>query len=129
MSKSLITAAVAGLLALTASAGAQTYPDRPITMIIPFAAGGNLREWQRGAPKSDTLYVRDRTEQWYRITLSGPCRFDRALDTLSYTTDPAGTFDRFSRLRVASYPQQSCGVKSIVTSLPPKGHQGRRPHA
>src|ERR1051325_11557139 len=29
-----------GLLALTASAGAQTYPTRPVTMVIPFAAGG-----------------------------------------------------------------------------------------
>ena len=29
-----------GLLALTGMAGAQNYPTRPITMIIPFAAGG-----------------------------------------------------------------------------------------
>ena len=35
-----ITGVLAGLLALTASAGAQTYPTRPVTMVIPFAAGG-----------------------------------------------------------------------------------------
>ena len=31
---------MAGLVGLTASAGAQNYPTRPITMVIPFAAGG-----------------------------------------------------------------------------------------
>ena len=33
-------AALAALLAMGGTAAAQTYPDRPITMIIPFAAGG-----------------------------------------------------------------------------------------
>src|SRR5664279_3935063 len=37
--KSLIVAAAAAL-ATVASAGAQDYPSRPITMIVPFAAGG-----------------------------------------------------------------------------------------
>src|SRR5436305_582025 len=32
--------ALAGLLGLATGAGAQTYPARPMTMIIPFAAGG-----------------------------------------------------------------------------------------
>jgi tripartite-type tricarboxylate transporter receptor subunit TctC len=35
-----IVPALAGLVALTASAAAQNYPTRPITMVIPFAAGG-----------------------------------------------------------------------------------------
>lgn len=35
-----ILAAFAGLLTLTGAAGAQNYPSRPVTMIIPFAAGG-----------------------------------------------------------------------------------------
>src|SRR6187549_2770875 len=34
------TAVLAGLLGLAASANAQNYPNRPVTMIIPFAAGG-----------------------------------------------------------------------------------------
>lgn len=114
------------LLALAASALARQAPIGTET-VIPFASGGNLREWQRGGPQSDVLYVRDRTEQWYKVTLTGPCRFDRPQDTLSYTTDPTGTFDRFSQIRVARYPQQLCGVRSIRTSLPPEGHQGRRP--
>jgi tripartite-type tricarboxylate transporter receptor subunit TctC len=40
MKRTIFGAALAALLALTASAGAQTFPDRPVTMIIPFAAGG-----------------------------------------------------------------------------------------
>jgi tripartite-type tricarboxylate transporter receptor subunit TctC len=34
-------AAIAGLAAITTSAGAQQWPTRPVTVIVPFAAGGN----------------------------------------------------------------------------------------
>ena len=40
MKRTLFVAALASLMALTGSAGAQTFPNRQITMIIPFAAGG-----------------------------------------------------------------------------------------
>jgi tripartite-type tricarboxylate transporter receptor subunit TctC len=41
LNKKLIAAAIAAsLLTLTGTAGAQTFPSRQITMIIPFAAGG-----------------------------------------------------------------------------------------
>src|SRR5215210_3391417 len=40
MLKSIVAAACAGLFVLTGSAGAQDWPTRPITMVIPFAAGG-----------------------------------------------------------------------------------------
>jgi tripartite-type tricarboxylate transporter receptor subunit TctC len=36
----VMTGVLAGLVGLTASAAAQNYPTRPITMVIPFAAGG-----------------------------------------------------------------------------------------
>src|SRR6476660_2617780 len=36
----LLTGVLAGLVGLTATAAAQNYPTRPVTMIIPFAAGG-----------------------------------------------------------------------------------------
>ena len=36
----LIGAIAAGVLSFMAAANAQSYPNRPITMIIPFAAGG-----------------------------------------------------------------------------------------
>jgi tripartite-type tricarboxylate transporter receptor subunit TctC len=40
MHKTIFAAAFAGLLALTGTAGAQDFPNKPITMVIPFAAGG-----------------------------------------------------------------------------------------
>jgi tripartite-type tricarboxylate transporter receptor subunit TctC len=36
----VLTGVLAGLVGLTATAAAQNYPTRPVTMIIPFAAGG-----------------------------------------------------------------------------------------
>jgi tripartite-type tricarboxylate transporter receptor subunit TctC len=40
MFKASLGMAVAGLLAVAGPAAAQTYPNRPVTMVIPFAAGG-----------------------------------------------------------------------------------------
>jgi tripartite-type tricarboxylate transporter receptor subunit TctC len=40
MKKTVFATALAGLLALTGSAGAEDFPTRPVTMVIPFAAGG-----------------------------------------------------------------------------------------
>lgn len=89
--------------------------------VITNAGNGGLRNWQAGPARSGVLYVRDRTDRWYQVTLTGPCTTDTALDTLTYTTDPTGTFDRFSRVRVARYPNRICGVRSIKTSSAPKG--------
>lgn len=40
MKKAFLAATLAFGLALTGSAGAQTFPNKPLTMVIPFAAGG-----------------------------------------------------------------------------------------
>src|SRR5258705_4128511 len=40
MLKQILSFAVAAILASAASAAAQTFPNKPLTMIIPFAAGG-----------------------------------------------------------------------------------------
>jgi tripartite-type tricarboxylate transporter receptor subunit TctC len=42
MNKPQLASALAILLGLTAAAQAQDYPNRPITLIVPFAAGGGL---------------------------------------------------------------------------------------
>src|SRR6266700_3022943 len=42
MNKTQLASALAMLLSLTAAAQAQDYPNRPITLIVPFAAGGGL---------------------------------------------------------------------------------------
>src|SRR5664279_2088934 len=38
--KRTIIAAIAGILVLTGAASAQNFPNRAVTMVIPFAAGG-----------------------------------------------------------------------------------------
>jgi tripartite-type tricarboxylate transporter receptor subunit TctC len=40
MKKTIVAVALAGMLALTGSANAAGFPDHPLTMVIPFAAGG-----------------------------------------------------------------------------------------
>jgi tripartite-type tricarboxylate transporter receptor subunit TctC len=40
MLRTVVTFALAGLVAATGSAAAQNYPTKPMTMIVPFAAGG-----------------------------------------------------------------------------------------
>jgi len=40
MKKAIVTVTFASVLALTGSAGAQNFPSHPVTMVIPFAAGG-----------------------------------------------------------------------------------------
>lgn len=114
MSILLILAALQAPAALPAGT-----PFGPET-IINQVGGGGLRDWRPAPGRKDVLYVRDRTERWYQVTLTGPCeRFRRNLDTLSYSTDAVGNFDRFSRLRLLSLPNQACGVKGIRRSTPP----------
>lgn len=116
--------------ALAASAAGAADRHRPIGVetVIPFAANGGLRDWQAGPPRSGVIFVKDRREQWYRVTLSGPCTTNRAMDSIDYKTDANGVFDRFSTLTVGQYPNQICGVTSIRTSLPPKGQPGAPKH-
>lgn len=125
---SLIALALLGAAtpALAQDAAIPSAPGQPYgpETVIPFASGGALREWQRGPNEAGYLFVKNRTDQWYRVELTGPCQLDRPLDTLSYTTDPVGNFDRFSRLRVARLPNQLCGVKSIRRSTPPPSRVG-----
>ena len=40
MKRAFFGAALAAMLALSGTAGAQSFPDHPLTMVIPFAAGG-----------------------------------------------------------------------------------------
>ena len=53
----VLTGVLAGLVGLTATAAAQNYPTRPVTMIIPFAAGGPTDVLGRvvGAKMGETL--------------------------------------------------------------------------
>ena len=116
------------LLSLALAAPAPADP-RPLGVetTIAFASNGGLRDWARDPAQRDLLYVRDRTEHWYQVRLTGDCGANFSLDTLGYTTNNLGAFDLFSRISFLRQPNVVCGVKSIRTSLPPAGHQGRRP--
>lgn len=86
---------------------------------IAFAANGGLRDWRSGPAGADIVYVRDRTERWYEVTLSGPCGENASSETLVYTTDANGRFDRFSNVYSAREPERTCSVRSIKTSPDP----------
>jgi len=57
MNKKLLSIAVAGLMAVAGTAMAQDYPTRPVTLVVPFAAGGPTDTVARliGASMSKTL--------------------------------------------------------------------------
>jgi hypothetical protein len=71
------------LAALTASATAQNYPARPVTMVIPFAAGGptdvlgrvvgaEIVADNQAPPEYLAKLVKDETEKWaVQIKASG----------------------------------------------------------
>lgn len=124
------TFAIAALAAQNPPAFPPAQANAPVGQetVITYAGNGALRDWRRDPDREDVLYVRHRTERWYRVTLSGPCQgLRRGLDGLIYTTDANGTFDRFSRIRFSSLPNQSCLVRSIVRSAPPPGEPGGPP--
>jgi hypothetical protein len=112
---------IAAFLMQTAAPDASSEKE----IVISFAGNGGLRDWAFG-PTRDVLLVRDRTEHWYRVTTTGPCPNLGNLDTLTYTTDSNGTFDRFSRIRFLRYPNVTCGVKSIVATVAPPSKGGKR---
>ena len=92
---------------------------------IASAAGGGIRNWQAGPKGSDILYMQDRTLNWYRVQMSGPCLKQAPdIQTMTYTTDTSGQLDTFSTLHFVNLPGLSCGIRSIKTSLPPPGQPG-----
>ena len=108
-----------------ASAPAQQTDEGETT--ISYAGNGGLRDWQRIEKEPRILYARDRAERWYRIAMTGPCGTRDASETIIYTTDSNGTFDRFSSISTARYPDQMCRVTSIRRTPPPPSIRSRPP--
>lgn len=105
-------------------ADAQTRQQAGETKILN-AANGGIRDYKSGAP--GILFLRDRTERWYRVQLTGDCLMSRTdLAALAFTTDTTGTFDLFSQVVSSNYPQRRCGVTSIVRSDPPPSVKSRK---
>jgi hypothetical protein len=97
--------------------------------VIDFAANGGITDWERDRSDRNAVFVRDRRNRWYRVTLSGPCLADfPSNNTMGYRTDPTGRFDRFSTVWSLRFPQQRCAVSSVKTSLAPPSRKSRKPH-
>ena len=110
--------------ALCATAAYAAEHQRPIgkETTIPFADHHGLRDWDEG-PSQDEFYVQDYRNDWYKVKLSGPCIGNMASLRIAYTTGPGGTFDQFSRVFSTDFPDMTCSVLSIRTSLPPPDRQ------
>ena len=55
MSKAII-AMLAGVLAFMENASAQDWPTRPVTMVVPFAAGGRPISWDASLRRAFPIF-------------------------------------------------------------------------
>jgi hypothetical protein len=118
----LILALAATAAGATAASAAQHQREIGKETSIPFASHHGLRDWSQGADQ-DEFYVQDYRNDWYKVELSGPCIGNMASLRVAYTTGPGGSFDQFSRVFSTDFPEMTCSVTSIKTSLPPPDRQ------
>ena len=87
---------------------------------IVFANNGGIQDWEADSDKG--IYLQDRHRQWYYARLMSPC-FDLPFaQTIGFNTEPNGTFDKFSSIKVSRH---TCNVTSLVRSDPPQGKKGK----
>ena len=124
----VIAPLILALAVTTAASAAQHQRQIGKETTIPFASHHGLRDWAEG-PSRDEFYVQDYRNDWYQVKLSGPCIGNMASLRIAYTTGPGGTFDRFSRVFSTDFPEMTCSVMSIRTSLPPAGQHKKHKKA
>ena len=113
MKKLLILSAA---LAATAPALAADAAPRAPEATIVFADRNGIDDFR--AYDELSIYLRARNGQWYHATMVGFCPGLDKKPSLAYITNPDGTFDRWSTLRVNGRP---CAIDSLVESdAPPK---------
>ena len=89
---------------------------------IPFA-DKTIWNWQ--VVDDSTVLIQDRGRKWYKATLLGHCINLSVADKLGFESNPSGTFDKFSSIRVGG---ERCPLKSLVeTSAPPKKSKAKNP--
>jgi Family of unknown function (DUF6491) len=82
---------------------------------IPFA---NQSIWKWQVVDNNTVLIQDRGRRWFKATLWGNCINLSFAQTLSFVSNPTGTFDKFSSIR---FGDQRCPLRSLVaTTAPPK---------
>ena len=111
---------IVGLLAAAAVASCATSADMATRepsgaeATILFASRNGIRDFE--AVTDQTVYLRASDNKWYRATLFSPCIGLDHKATVAYDTNPDGSFDRMSALRVNGH---RCQVQSLVESGPP----------
>ena len=118
------------LLALAAAAslagGAAFAEPAPVPAVeqearIPFLHISRFRTFR--AVDRETLYIENRRNQWYRVSLLGHCPGLPYTMTIGVDTRGSQTLDRFSTLLVDG---DRCAIRSVVRSGPPPPRQRRR---
>ena len=69
-----LLAAIAATLAAAGGATAQTYPSRPITMVVAFAAGGIQKAWKLRSDQRRRFTRRDGGNCWRFELVAKPVR-------------------------------------------------------
>jgi hypothetical protein len=81
---------------------------------IPFANHDGIYTWQ--VENDSSILIQGQNRKWYRATLMSSC-FDLPFaEQVAFETNPSGSFDKFSAVRVRS---QRCPVTSLVETTAP----------
>ncbi len=88
---------------------------------IPFVRFGGI--WSFDAPSDDLVYIQDRSGNWYRAQLYGPCIGLSWANGIGVDTRGSDTFDRYSALIVG---HRHCRIESLTRGgPPPKRHHDK----
>ena len=108
------------LLSGAAMAADRAPPPMGAEAKIVFADHGGIQDWESDGERG--IYLEDRHRQWYYAKLMSPCLDLPFAQRIGFNTNPGGTFDKFSSIKVR---RQNCPVTSVVLSDPPPGKKGR----
>ncbi|MDB5692121.1 MAG: hypothetical protein JWO81_1184, partial [Alphaproteobacteria bacterium] len=76
------------------------------------------------AQDDDLVYLQDRSRNWYRAQLYGPCFGLGWANGIGVDTGGSASFDRFSTLIVGG---ERCRIESLTRSgPPPRRHHGKK---
>jgi Family of unknown function (DUF6491) len=133
-SQTLSIISLAGALSLAAWAASAA--DEPVAPAAPAAAGQKVPEgqipfanrggiWNWQVIDNKTVLIESRARKWYKATLFGNCINLSFAQELEFESNPSGTFDKFSAIRVRG---QRCPLVSLVeTTAPPKKNNAKKP--
>jgi hypothetical protein len=117
----LALAATASLAAPLSAAAPRPAPPAGEEASIPFAHFGGV--WSFEAPDDDLVYLQDRSRNWYRAQLYGPCWGLSWANGIGIDTRGSSEFDRYSFLIVG---KERCAIQSLTRSGPPPKRHGKK---